>query len=100
MATGSPNVQLQLPLSPQQSVSKHAVPPSQPDPLVWIKFKGMRFHAVFAETNGGYWTYCQRFMRAPGVSDLKMHPKYRCLCCKGRLASPYLIPEELRNVRV
>ena len=79
---------------PQQRID------AKSDSLKWIRFeRAQRFHAVFAEMGGGYWTYCQRFTRlAPGVT-LSAEPPARCSCCKSRLRNPYLVPDKLVALR-
>ncbi len=63
----------------------------------WIRFEpAQRFHAVYREAGGGYWTYCARFIRSTGVTHQAADPPARCACCKSRLKHPYLVPQKLQ----
>jgi hypothetical protein len=71
--------------------------------MTWIHFrepkvKVVRHHAVIAEGSGGYWTYCGRFQRYRGVEDVTESPRFRCSCCRRRMARPYLIDEETARI--
>jgi hypothetical protein len=87
-----------------------AAPPRQVAVSKWIRFMeppigGLkavptkRYHAVWAETDGGYWTFCQRFIRATAVKESTDSPPARCSGCRSRLLHPYLIPDQLLAMR-
>jgi len=67
----------------------------------WIQFESRpkRFHAVYVEAMGGYFTFCSRFIRQTGVKAEDRAPKLKCCCCKSRRRLPYLIPVELKTVK-
>jgi hypothetical protein len=68
--------------------------------LRWIRFEQYRrYHAVCAEWQGQYWTYCGMCVAGAGVGDEKSAPPARCACCRSRLKRPYLIPERLIQLR-
>jgi hypothetical protein len=72
----------------------------EPSPR-WIRFEQYRrYHAVCAEQQGRYWTYCGMCVAGAGVRDEKSAPPARCACCRSRLKRPYLIPERLIQLRV
>ena len=58
-----------------------------------------RYHAVWAEDGGGYWTFCQRFIRETAVKESADSPRARCSCCRSRLRHPYLMPDVLVVIR-
>lgn len=69
----------------------------------WIRWeKQGRFHAIYVEAGGGYWTYCSWFIRKDAVlerfPDLP-YKRARCGCCKTRLRLPYLVPDKLAKIR-
>ena len=67
--------------------------------MTWVRFeRGIRYHAVYREAGGGFWTYCARFIRATGVTDQAGEPPARCACCRSRLKLPYLVPAKLREL--
>ena len=67
--------------------------------MKWIRFeRAQRFHAVFRQSGGGYWTYCARFIRTTGVTQQADDPPARCACCRSRLKLPYLVPRKLQEL--
>jgi hypothetical protein len=75
--------------------------PAQTPSRTWIRFEAKyRWHAVYVEARGGFWTFCGRFTRPEGVRDSgpqsRSHPM--CLCCKSRVRLPYLVPAKLVKI--
>src|ERR1035441_678673 len=57
----------------------------------WIHFVEpgtQRYHAVWAEEGGGYWTFCQLFIRETAVKESTDSPQARCSGCRSRLLHP------------
>lgn len=67
--------------------------------IVWVRSENhCRFHAVYL-VNGGYWTYCSRFIRTGAIKRATSRPPARCRCCVSRIKHPYLIPNKLVSLR-
>jgi hypothetical protein len=69
----------------------------------WIRWeKQGRYHAVYVEAGGGFWTYCSLFIRMEGVKDhypTLPHKRARCGGCLTRVKCPYLVPDKLARIR-
>lgn len=64
-----------------------------PQNVRWIRFeRHSRFHAVYAENDGQYRTFCFALASKDVISHLSNDPPSRCRCCTSRLKHPYLIP--------
>jgi hypothetical protein len=67
--------------------------------MQWLRFEGrVRFHAVYVQAPGGYWTYCARFVRWQGVRERTNDPPARCTCCRLRIQHSYLVPPKLTRL--
>jgi hypothetical protein len=77
---------------------------AQATPVTWIRFADgahrRNFHAIYVGLSGGFYTYCERFVRVGSVLDITdVHPHNRCMSCKTRLRLPYLVSEMLQRLK-
>lgn len=72
---------------------------SEPPAPKWVRWeKWARYHAILGTTFGGFTlvTYCGRIRRVSAAGKQVSDPEERCQCCTGRIARPYLIPDEVK----
>ena len=68
--------------------------------LRWIRFERyLRYHAIYTQEGGVYWTYCGMCVRPGAVRDEKNGPPACCACCRSRLKRAYLIPEKIARLK-
>lgn len=66
----------------------------------WIRFETqLRYHAVYVQADGMYFTWCARVVRIGGESGNTQEPPARCGCCQSRIRHPWLVPDKLRRLR-
>jgi hypothetical protein len=72
--------------------------------VTWIRFADgahrRNFHAIYVGLSGGFYTYCERFIREISVLEYTdVHPHSRCMHCKTRLRLPYLVSDTLQRLK-
>lgn len=67
----------------------------------WVRFERQqrRYHLVFVEAFGGYFTFCGRFHRDAEGVDKTASPTAICRCCASRRQRHYLVPLALRQFK-
>jgi hypothetical protein len=69
--------------------------------LKWVRWEAYkRYHAVYVSALGVHWTYCGRSIRPGAVLDEREQPPAQCRHCRLRLRSSYLVPDQLKALRV
>jgi hypothetical protein len=59
-----------------------------------------RYNAVYVSELGVHWKYCGRSIRPGAVLDEKEQPPAQCRHCRLRLRSSYLVPDQLKALRI
>jgi hypothetical protein len=68
--------------------------------LWWVRWeRHNRYHAVYVTELGLYWTYCSLSIRPSAVREETPDPPAICHHCRMRVRSPFLVPDELREMR-
>jgi hypothetical protein len=69
--------------------------------LKWVRWEAYkRYHAVYVSELGVHWTYCGRSIRPGAVLDEREQPPAQCRHCRLRLRSSYLVPDQLKALRI
>src|ERR1035441_7048516 len=69
--------------------------------LKWVRWEAYkRYHAVYVSELGVHWTYCGLSIRPGAVLDEREQPPAQCRHCRLRLRSSYLVPDQLKALRV
>jgi hypothetical protein len=73
---------------------------NEEEALKWVRWECYkRYHAVYVEALGVYWTYCGLSRRPAGVFDETTTPPARCQHCRSRIRYAFLVPDSLRALR-
>jgi hypothetical protein len=68
--------------------------------LKWVRWESYkRYHAVYVEALGVYWTYCGRSRRPSAVFAETSAPPACCQHCRSRIRYSFLVPESLKALR-
>ena len=69
--------------------------------LKWVRWEAYkRYHAVYVSELGVHWTYCGLSIRPGAVLDERERPPALCRHCRLRLRSSYLVPDQLKALRI
>ena len=69
--------------------------------LKWVRWEAYkRYHAVYVSELGVHWTYCGLSIRPGAVLDERERPPAQCRHCRLRLRSSYLVPDQLKALRI